>query len=1014
MNNNDFDNNEIVHRSRRARKMEEQNRISQSTASDISNGTVQPSTDNKKTKRTKKAKKKHPILKTIFKFIVCLILVAVIAVIGYVGSIIAKAPKIETDDIDSLLSQSTILYNDKGEIIDNVFSKNNRTLVEISKIPVHTRKAFIALEDKTFETHHGFNIIRMFGAIKEAVFDGGGVSGTSTITQQLARNLYLSQERSIKRKILEAYYTIVLENNLTKDQILEAYLNTVYFGSTYGIQTASQAYFSKDVEDLTIAESAVLASIPQRPTDFALVITVPVEQVTEDTKNLIAKNGSYAYLWNDKCAPRMQTCLKLMYDQGYITLKQYEKAKKRTIKNMIRPSIEALDTVSNYFADYVLNTVVKDFQTQNKWSYEKAYDMVYNRGIRIYTTMDSQAQAVIEREYENDANFPQPVGYSKDAQGNIINPKTGTPLLYSHSYYIDSDGSFRLRKGEFKWKSDGSLLIYAGKRLAIYNTQVNGKTDYSVEFKTMYTIDNGKLYTIPGGFLNIPQEYKSKNRKGNLVISKAFFDDHPNVFNDEGKTISTKDFSLKQKVIQPQSAMTIIDNKTGAIKAMIGGRKITGRMVYNRATAPRQPGSSIKPVAVYSAALQKSCELAAQSKSFPFVATGYDKQGTALWGKYITAASIVNDEPMKVNGKLWPKNSYNGYRGITTFRTALQQSINVCAVKILAQVGVNYSYDHCKKFGLTTLVDDPGTNDLNLAALAMGGMTKGVSTLEMASAYSTFVANGIHRSHSCYIKVTDRNGNILLEPKITETKTLDPGVSWITRDILQTVVSEGIGSYARISGTSVGGKTGTTSDNYDIWFDGFTPNYSAAIWIGNDVNLKLSSMSPAAATLWGKIMAQCTNALGGTYSPMPNNVVSARIDTSSGLLANDDSHRTRKEFFTKGTEPKKSGSLYRTVVICTESGYLATPSCPHIKEITGIVGDYGITGQDVIPKYYCHLHNPDPNEYPADPDKDVNIVDIPTDDPDEGDDVDEPDEGTSPDNPIIIDPSDEGSGKRRH
>ena len=141
---------------------------------------------------------------------------------------------------------------------------------------------------------------------------------------------------------------------------------------------------------------------------------------------------------------------------------------------------------------------------------------------------------------------------------------------------------------------------------------------------------------------------------------------------------------------------------TGAIKAMIGGRKISGRMLYNRATAPRQPGSSIKPIAVYAAALQKSYELEKEGETFPLVDTGFDKQGTKLWGDYITAGSIVVDEPTKINGRIWPKNSYNSYRGAYTFRTALQQSVNVCAVKILAQVGVDYSYDIAEKFGLTT------------------------------------------------------------------------------------------------------------------------------------------------------------------------------------------------------------------------------------------------------------------------------------------------------------------------
>ena len=138
--------------------------------------------------------------------------------------------------------------------------------------------------------------------------------------------------------------------------------------------------------------------------------------------------------------------------------------------------------------------------------------------------------------------------------------------------------------------------------------------------------------------------------------------------------------------------MTIVDNKTGAIKAMIGGRKTTGRMLFNRATATRQPGSSIKPVAVYAPALQRSFDLQAAGETFPLVDNGFDQQGTNLWGDYVTTASIVDDEPTRINGKYWPVNSYRSYRGLYTFRTALQQSVNVCAVKILAPV----SYTHLR------------------------------------------------------------------------------------------------------------------------------------------------------------------------------------------------------------------------------------------------------------------------------------------------------------------------------
>ena len=243
-----------------------------------------------------KKKKKHKLNKKQFlKFLVCIFLAMALLCMTYVG----------------------------------VFADQNRTIVEINQIPENVQNAFIALEDKTFETHHGFNIIRIFGAIKDALLGGGSISGTSTITQQLARNLYLTdtmQERSLSRKITEAYYAVILEKNLSKSEILEAYLNTVNFGSGYGVQTAAQAYFSKDIEDVTLFEAAALAAMPQLPTTYALVKQVSVDSITEDTDNLIKKNGDYAYVWNDTAASRIKLCLKLMLEQGYISQADYDEA----------------------------------------------------------------------------------------------------------------------------------------------------------------------------------------------------------------------------------------------------------------------------------------------------------------------------------------------------------------------------------------------------------------------------------------------------------------------------------------------------------------------------------------------------------------------------------------------------------------------------------------------------------------------------------------------------------------
>lgn len=971
-----------VHRSRRAKKKQEE----QSHAREVmtADETV-TGAKTKKAKKSRKSGKKYRLnFKQFLKFSICICLICALAVVAYVASVISKAPEIETNNIYSLLSQSSVLYDDEGEIIDNIFADQKRTLVEIHQIPDHVQHAFIALEDKTFETHNGFNIIRIFGAIKDAIIHGNGISGTSTITQQLARNLYLDDrmtERSLDRKLTEAYYSIILEKKLNKDQILEAYLNTIYFGDGYGVQAAAQAYFSKDIEDISIAEAAWLAAMPQRPTDYALVYSVAKTSLPEDAENIITVSGDRAYVWNDKAKGRMETCLYLMHEQGYINDTEYEEAKATELKDIINPSLDSLNTVSNYFADYVIKQVIADLQSEYGYDYSKAHDMVYNGGLNIYTTMDSQAQAVIEQEFSEDDNFPEPISYRKDSDGNILNEGGGV-MLYKYSYYIEDDGSFKLKSSEYEWNDDGSLTIFKGKRLAIYNTTVQGQTDYSVEFKSMYNIEDGHFYSIPGGYINIPQPYKSRDKDNNLVISAEFFEKYPNFFTEDGKKLSTHDFSLKQKVIQPQAAMTIIDNNTGAIKAMIGGRKTSGRMLFNRATATRQPGSSIKPIAVYAAALQQSFELQKEGEMSTYYDAEIDQQGTTLWGNYLTAGSIIDDEPTTINGNKWPVNSYRSYKGLYTFRTALQQSVNVCAVKLLTQVGVDYSFDMAEKFGLTTLIGEGEVNDVNLAALGMGGMTNGVSTLEMASAYSTFVNDGVHKNYSCYTKVTTRNGDILLEPVITEEEVLDPGVAWIMRDVLQTVVSEGIAGNAKVKGEKVGGKTGTTSDSYDIWFDGFTANYSAAVWIGNDVNIKLSSMSVKAAALWSNIMGQIDDAKDGSYSKRPENVIQVEIDTKSGLLATEDSTSTRGEYFTVGTEPTEAGSLNTSVEVCSDSGYLATPGCPSTESEYGVMRPY-IPNEKVkdikseVPHYYCNEHNVNPEVYPVDPEveDDITIVD---------------------------------------
>ncbi|MBR3331108.1 MAG: transglycosylase domain-containing protein, partial [Mogibacterium sp.] len=586
-----------------------------------------------------KIKKKKGVLGFLIGFIEIMLALGIVCGIAggaYAAITIAHADTIHPEQIYNTLEVSTHIYDDKGNLTNDIYLSENRDIVKYEELPDNLKNAFIAIEDKTFWTHKGFNIRRIFGAIWNSVSGGGEISGTSTITQQLARNVFLPEEksvRSIKRKIIEMYYAHEIEEELSKEEILTAYLNTIYLGyGCYGVDTASKKYFSKDVEDLKLSECAALAALPQAPGVYALLMT---EDDEAETTTKIEK-GLYA---NDVSRNRRYLVLDLMADQGYITQEKADKAKK-PLEKFINPGGESL-SASSAFKDYLLDTVKNDLMKKYNLSEDQAEKMVYTKGLNIYSTLDSQAQKALTKEFKKKENFPSAV-------------------------------------------------------------------------------------------------------------------------NDKGKV---------------EAAMVIVKVGTGEIKAMAGTRKTKGEKLFNRAVSPRQPGSSIKPIAVYAPALQKSYEYQKKGKLFPFKDTGYDSQGTRNWGNYITASSGVTDERMKVNGRDWPQNFGRTFTGYKTFRRAIQLSINTCAVKILAQVGTDYSMDMVKKFGISTAIDDTSEpyNDVNLAALGLGAMTVGVTPLDMALAYAVFPNGGVHNSGICYTKVTDSNGRVLLEGKSEETRVLNEG-----------------------------------------------------------------------------------------------------------------------------------------------------------------------------------------------------------------------------------------------
>jgi penicillin-binding protein 1A len=910
-------------------------------------------------------------------------------------TVVANSPKIDSTNIYSYLSEASVLYDQDGNAIDNIFiDDGNRVNIKYEDLPQDLINAVVAIEDKTFWEHNGFNIVRIFGAIWDSVKSGEGIGGTSTITQQLARNVYLADQKNVRtlnRKISEAYYTVLLESSLTKEQVLEAYLNTIFLGyNCYGVQSASQAYFSKDVQELSLLECAAIAAIPKSPDSYALMKRIEKNQTGDaaiiDPNMIISETTDYMMIYNGNLSQsRRETTLRFMEEQGYITKETLDATLALDLRAAMNPPLDSMTSLSAYFCDYVISVVIDDLMEEYGYNETEAKNMLYNGGLKIFTTMDSNAQQAIETAFANSDNFPAVANLKKDSAGNLLSAN-GKILLYNYANYFKDD-IFTFTPDDYSMDAEGNMTIFKGKRLNIYKTTVNGAIDYSIEFKSMYLQQDGLFYSIENGAFLIPQQYKTLDDQGNVVIDASFFEEdaYPNFFTKDGNNYTVKrgNYTLKQQVRQPQAAMVITDYHTGQIKAMAGGRNTTGRQLYNRALSPRQPGSAIKPLSVYSTALQMGMDAAATGKPMTF--GEYDQnQKTALYGSYLTAASIINDAPLTVQGKIWPKNWYDGYRGLMTLRKSVEQSVNVNAVRVFQQVGVNNAVAQLQKFGVTTVVTDTANeiNDMNAAALALGGMSKGISPLEMSSAFGALPNQGKYMEPICYTKITNKNDEVLINKTNKSEQVIDKGVAFIITDILRTTVSQGIASGAATGNQPVGGKTGTTSDNYDAWFCGFTPQYSAALWIGNDVNIELNQGSPAAARLWSKIMREACAGMTGGFSGAPSNVIQSNVSGSN-------------EYYISGTQ--EGVALMPapvTIEVCAESGYKATPWCYDVITIT-------TTSDDVHAMYYCHLHNLDPSTYPIDPTQtlDVDFVWIDPNPPEDPDPPEDPEDPGNPDKP---------------
>ena len=882
---------------------------------------------------------------TLKKLLVITLMTVLISLTLFAGSvglafvnILTSAPEIDPYSINSGFEETSLIFDKDKNLLEKVETAEYRTFVKLNKVPQYLKDAFISIEDERFYEHPGVDPKGILSSLYENFKAGGVVRGASTITQQLIKNTFLSNEQTLTRKLKEIYLALNLETKLSKDQILESYLNMISLGqNSYGVQEASRTYFSKNVDEINIAQAALLAGIVKGPNIYQPFYRVSPLKFDEATMRKIGETEilgeKYILVFNTKSVQRQKVILKKMLELGKINKAEYDEAINFDVVASLKPSAKKESEITSYATDYVKNQVVEDLMEKYQITKQKAQERLFTGGLRIYSTIDTKVQKNLD---EVNRNFngillgdlkrykaPLLVDRNLDKAGNIVD-KDGNLVYYKKENLLTDDGYLFIPKGEFSINANGDLAITSSRILAYKK---------STDIQDYYTIDGSKnLLTHRVGGLAVPDAYYLRQARHSLIIKAEFFEKNDKFYkvNETGNLFISPEYFYNNKtgLVQPQSATVIMDYKTGHIVAMIGGRDVKGSRILNRATdTARQTGSSMKPLAVYLPALDNG----------------------------FTAASPILDIPMiTADGKVWPNNVYTGFKGITTLRESLIYSINVSSARTLKKIGIPTSIKYLKKLGIIN-EENPSKdnfvqssenkthNDENLASLALGGMTKGVSPLDMTAAYSAIANDGVYNEPIIYTKVLDKDGNIVLEKEAKQRRVVSPQIAYVMKDILRSTAYEHTGKNAIIKGQASAGKTGTTDYNADFWFVGFTNYYAAATWMGNDSpKITITQNSWLAAKLWGHIMTKIhQDKESKPQFAEPDGIVKAYVCTKSGKKPNqfcssDPRGVVREEIFAKGTEPTETCKVHVALEVNSSNNKLATEFTPEELKITKV------------------------------------------------------------------------------
>ncbi|MBQ7863549.1 MAG: transglycosylase domain-containing protein [Lachnospiraceae bacterium] len=582
---------------------------------------------------------------------------------------------------------------------------------------------------------------------------------------------------------------------------------------------------------------------------------------------------------------RRDTVLWMMHKLELITDEEYQTALDDTesVYMRIASHIEETSEVSyySYFTDEVINQLMEDLQTELGYSSSQASSLIYTGGLRVYTTQDRQIQEICDRVTANPDSYP----------------KIGEGSYYDVSYALSV------------LKEDGTTIHYQLTDFIKYHNSFKNKSNVTVRLtKGVYN-----LLTTDLDYIN---ECIDEFRAAHVA---------------EGDTILGERIT---PTLQPQISLSVMDQYTGEVVALVGGRgEKTGNRTLNRATSTiRQVGSTFKVLAAFLPAL----DTGGMTLTTPFDDSPFFYPGTTKEVK-----------------NWYTKNP--PFMGLNTIRRAISYSMNIVAVKAMQKVTPQVGFDYLKKLGFTTLVDyQVGADgaiysDINLP-LALGGLTNGVSNIEMTAAFASIANSGVYNEPYYYTKVLDHNGNVILRKETTSRQVMKTSTAYLLTSAMQDTIVRGLGSTTQPNFQEykmpIAGKTGTTTNNVDRWFCAYTPYYTCSIWMGFDNNFEVENSTQN--LIWRDVMEAIHKEKQLAYKEfvIPDSVVTATVCTKSGLLAKagicdiyEGGSTVRDEYFAKGTIPTEYCDCHVIATICLDTGHLATEYCTNVAEQVLLVKD---------------------------------------------------------------------------